>query len=132
MHTKIKTFEDACKSINISIETPNVSMLPESEQLAVLGFYKALIICKALNNTVQKDWQPNWDNYEEYKYFPWFDLRKKKNIVSGSGFSFGDFAYDDSFTFVCSRLCFINSELATYAGNQFLDVYKDFFTVTQK
>ena len=128
MHTNIKTFEDACKSENISTELPNVSVIPELEQEAVINFYKALIICKALNNTVEKDWRPNWNNYSEQKYYPWFDLENYDKTVSGSGFSFDGCAYVDSGTFVGSRLCFINSELATYAGKQFTDVYKAFFT----
>lgn len=92
MHTKIKTFEDACESLNISNEIPNVSIILETEQNAVVNFYKALIICKALNNTVKKDWKPDWNNYREYKYYPWFDLENYDKTVSGSGFSFCGFA----------------------------------------
>jgi hypothetical protein len=35
--------------------------------------------------------------------------------------------YDDSG--VGSRLCFRSKEIAKYAANQFLDLYKEFFTL---
>lgn len=132
MHTKIKTFEDACKSLNISNEIPNVSIILETEQNAVVNFYKALIICKALNNTIKKDWNPDWNNYREYKYYPWFDLENYDKTVSGSGFSFNACACVGTATTVGSRLCFISSELATYAGKQFTDIYKAFFTFSNE
>ena len=48
---------------------------------------------------------------------------------SAGRFSFRDSVYLISTSYVGSRLCFKSKDLATYAGTQFLDIYKDFFTV---
>ena len=45
----------------------------------VISFKQATLITEVLN----EGWKPNWDNSNEYKYYPWFDMRSK----SGFGFS---------------------------------------------
>ena len=85
--------------------------------------YKMLkVIAAALN----EGWTPDWSNGEFDKWHPWFDM---DDSSSAGRFSFR--GYDDlrSCSGVGSRLCFKSKDLATYAGTQFLDIYKDFFTV---
>ena len=48
---------------------------------------------------------------------------------SAGRFSFNDSDNQYSRSAVGSRLCFKSKDLATYAGTQFLDIYKDFFTI---
>ena len=85
--------------------------------------YKMLkVIAEALN----EGWQPDWSNGEWDKWYPWF---KMDDSSSAGRFSFRGSANRFSSSSVGSRLCFKSEELATYAGNQFLDIYKDFFTV---
>ena len=48
---------------------------------------------------------------------------------SAGRFSFNGAGSRYSYSTVGSRLCFKSKDLATYAGTQFLDIYKDFFTV---
>ena len=120
MTTEIKSYQDACKKLGITESLPEVSMLPEKHRKAVLAFFMLVIIAEALND----GWQPNWDDNNEYKYFPWFDCEKA--TTSGSGFASYDCTYTNAITFVGSRLCFRSSELAKYAGTTFLDLYRDY------
>ncbi|MCL1658766.1 hypothetical protein M2T79_19355 [Elizabethkingia miricola] len=119
---KVKSFEDACQLLGIEPNVPEVSMLPENHKKAIVAHYKLVIIAEAVN----EGWKPNWDNWDERKYYPWFDL---EGSSSGAGFSFD--GYDDwnSSSAVGSRLCFKNRDLAKYAGQQFESIYKEFMTI---
>ena len=85
--------------------------------------YKMLkVIAEALN----EGWTPDWSNGEWDKWYPWF---KMDDSSSAGRFSFGVSVNLASVSHVGSRLCFKSKDLATYAGTQFLDIYKDFFTI---
>jgi hypothetical protein len=77
----IKTFEDACKAVNIDPEKvlPETSAYPFPHQKALVAIAKLFIIADVLN----KGWKPNWNNEDEYKYYPWFNLETDKNNPSG-------------------------------------------------
>lgn len=110
---KIKSFEDACIALNKQPE----SLLPAGLQPCDIAFIKLRIIAEALN----EGWQPNWSDFNERKYYPWFDME--------NGFSFYVCVYNYTVSSVGSRLCFKSSELAEYAGQQFTDLYKDLFVL---
>ena len=122
-YTTIKTFEDACKKVNTDpAKLPDVSGILEEFAKPIIAAYKLLIIYKAINN----EWKPDWSNWDQYKYYPWFEV-----LSSGFGFSFSGFNYGSTYSSVGSRLCFESEEKAKYAGNQFLQLYKDFLTITK-
>lgn len=105
---RVKTYEDAL--VVIAIRNPvNSTDTPDEA-----AYKKLKVIIQALN----EGWKPNWDNSDEYKWFPVFDMR--------NGFSFYDVDRWSSASYVGSRLCFKSRELAIYAANQFLDIYKAF------
>jgi len=108
----IKTFEDACN------ELENLTPIRNDEAPDEIAYKKLKIIVAAIN----QGWIPDWDNTDQRKWFPWF------NLSSGFGFSFTHCHYGHSLTLVGSRLCFESEEKAGYAGNQFLELYKDFLT----
>ena len=112
---KVKTFEEACAVLGID---PLEIHFPDDKPDEV-AYKKLKVIAAALN----EGWVPNWDNGSEEKWFPWF------NMDSSSGFSF--FGCDDwrSASGVGSRLCFKSSELATYAGKQFIKFYEQYFQI---
>lgn len=114
---RIKTFEDACKETGIYPTELSISGTGTTDDdiKAVAAFHKLTIIAKALN----EGWKPNWSDSSEYKYYPWFNLE--------NGFVFYDYVYYYRYSSVGSRLCFKSSELATYAGKQFIDLYKELF-----
>ena len=94
---KVKSFEDACQLLGIEPNVPEVSMLPENHQKAIVAHYKLVIIAEAVN----EGWKPNWDNWDERKYYPWFDL---EGSSSGAGFSYDDCDVWYSHSNVGSRL----------------------------
>lgn len=112
---RVKTFEDACNIIGID---PGKFLCP-CDTKDEAAFKKLKVIAKALN----EGWQPDWTNSDQYKYYPWF------NMSSGSGLACDDYDNNCSHSTVGSRLCFKTSELAEYAGNQFIDLYTDYMTL---
>jgi len=113
---RIKTYEDACSELG---EEPI-----DEKKLKELGFtadeitYRKLkTITKALNEDEVFDMLDT----NQYKWFPWFK-------VSSGGFVFSATGYGRSSARAggASRLCFKSSELAKYAGEQFLSLYSDF------
>lgn len=120
-YTEIKTFEDACKVVNLDPNTviPDFSLFPESDKEAMIAHAKLVIIAKALNG----DWIPDWSDWNQNKYYPWFEM----SSASGGGFSCDDYVSWRTGSDVGSRLCFQNRKMAKYAGKQFEDLYKAYF-----
>ncbi|WP_317899445.1 hypothetical protein [Aurantibacillus circumpalustris] len=115
---KIKTFEDALKALKLGF-TP-----PEGLSKDELAYMKLKIIAQALND----GWKPNWNNWDEWKYYPWFRMGDDGGSP-GVGFSDNDYGLVYSNSTVGSRLCFKSSELAEYAGKQFEELYKDYYLI---
>ena len=102
-----------CKDLKIDISDIIFHSDDTKDEIA----YKEIkIITKALN----EGWKPNWNDTNEPKYYPWFDLR-------GSTFVFGNVDYGSygTITAGASRLCFKSKELAEYAGRTFINKYKN-------
>lgn len=120
---KIKTFEDACKALNLNSTAviPDFSAFPETHQKSMIAHSKLIIIAEALN----EGWKPDWSDSDQYKYYPWFDMEES----ASGGFSSHVCAADWTSSIVGSRLSFKSRELAEYAGTQFLDLYKDYFVI---
>lgn len=123
---QLKTFEDACKVENLDHKTiiPDFTAWSKKDEKAMTAHAKLVIIARAANRLANggKEWKPDWTNYNQWKYYPWFDLSG-----GSSGFRFNVFVYWYSNSYVGSRLCFISSEVATYIGKQFIKLYKEYF-----
>lgn len=118
---RIKTFEDACAEEGVSPE----SVLPYKEpsndhERGLNAMAKLMVITKALN----EEWTADWNNSNQYKWYPWF-----RHNGAGFGFSRSNFVYSSSASGVGSRLCFRSEELANYAGTQFLKEFNDFLII---
>lgn len=109
---RVKTFKDACDVLGFEHDEEAYDVGGPD----VTAYMKLRVIIKALN----EGWTPDWNNSNQYKWTPWFYMNKP-------GFRFFGAHYDDSVTRATggSRLCLKSRELAEYAGNQFLDLYKD-------
>ena len=119
----IKSFEDACKNENADPSLlPVVSLLSEEHRKSIIAYYKLIIIFKAINN----GWTPDYSKGNQYKYYPYF-------WVLSSGFAFNATCYyfTDANSHCGSRLCFESREKSDYAGQQFLELYKEFITITE-
>lgn len=113
---KVTSFEEACKILNIEPVLPAVDMLPIANQKAIIANYKLDVIQQASIG----DWKPDWNNWDQNKYYPWF-----KQSSSGSGFSYCDFGFVGTLTTVGSRRVFPNVETAKHVGQHFIDLYND-------
>lgn len=112
---RVKSYQDACRETG---ETPidenalRAVGVPDDEIV-----YKML---KTITRALNQKWRANYSDGNQKKWYPYFDT------LSSSGFAFDDTNCYDSgpVAGLASRLCFESDELATYAGNQFLDLYK--------
>ncbi len=124
----IKSFEDACRRENIDSKAlPDVSMIPEPFRNAILNVYKLFIIFQAINN----GWKPDWSNHNQYKYYPWFEIKETKALSSGFGFSCSNCYYTYTRTSVGSRLCTKTAGKALYIARTFQDEYKEFLLISE-
>lgn len=114
---RVKSFEDACQVLGISTNVPEVKGLPRKHQKAIIANYKLIVIAEALN----EGWKPNWQDSDEYKYYPWFDMSNP----AGVGFSNTYNAASRANASIGSRLCLKNRELAIYFGQTFTDLFND-------
>lgn len=114
---RVKSFEDACQVLGISTNVPEVKGLPRKHQKAIIANYKLIVIAEALN----EGWKPNWQDSDEYKYYPWFDMSNP----AGVGFSNTNTAASHTHANFGSRLCLKNRELAIYFGQTFTDLFND-------
>ena len=121
MYKEIKTFEDACKVLNLDAAKviPDFSLFPVEEQEPMKAHAKLIIIAKAING----DWIPDWKNWDQYKYHPYFLM----GSPSSGGFSCRDCVSWHAASIVGSRLCFETREKAIYAGETFEELYKTYF-----
>lgn len=114
---RVKSFEDACQVLGISTNVPEVKGLPRKHQKAIIANYKLIVIAEALN----EGWKPNWQDSDEYKYYPWFDMSNP----AGVGYSNTNNAASNTTAAFGSRLCLKNRELAIYFGQTFTDLFND-------
>lgn len=114
---RVKSFEDACQVLGISTNVPEVKGLPRKHQKAIIANYKLITIAEALN----EGWKPNWQDSDEYKYYPWFDMSNP----AGVGCSHTTSAASYTAASVGSRLCLKNRELSIYFGQTFTDLFND-------
>lgn len=120
---KIKSFEDACKHLGLNPnDLPVVDMLPEKDRKSIIAFYKLTIIIRALN----EGWEPDWSNWDKWKYYNWFYVEKGEDQHS-SGFRYRDAHCATTRTVTGSRLCCGIYADAEYIGKQFEDLYNDYF-----
>ena len=114
---RIKTYKDACTELGITPIDENV-LLNNGFTKDEIAYRKIKTITEALN----EGWKPNWNDENQKKWIPWFYPN------SSSGFVFYDTCYCYSYARAGTglRLCFKSDELATYAGKQFVEIYKEF------
>lgn len=110
---RVKTFEDACSVLGISAG----QILNSEDTIDEAAYKKLKVIARALN----EGWKPDWNNSNEYKYYPYFNMR--------GGFVFYVDGCRDQHSGVGSRLCFKNRQLAEYAAKQFEAIYSDYFII---
>lgn len=119
---EITSFEDACKALGKDPTVlPIVDHLPESDQCRQLSDFKLSTIAHAIRG----DKYSNYNNQNERKYFPVFEVRADKKRPSGFGLSCFVCVCWSSFSRVGVRLCFPERDMAVFFGQHFIELHKD-------
>ncbi|HUR65491.1 MAG TPA: hypothetical protein VMZ03_04005 [Chitinophagaceae bacterium] len=111
----IKSYEDACEVLGID---PAEQYCGRHDSPDEIAYKKLKVIIRALN----EEWTPDWNNGSQAKWWNWF-------YFDSPGFRFNYAYYDYSYSYVGSRLCFRSRELSEYCAKQFIDLYKQFYTL---
>lgn len=118
---RVKTYADACAVLGIEPVNEDV--------LTKLGFTKDEIAyrkLKTIAEALNEGWRPNWDDSDEYKYWPWFVYNP---AYAGFANAHANYAASDSYAYFGSRLCYKTRELAAYAGRTFEGLYNDYLLI---
>ena len=115
---RVKTYEDACAELG---EDPM-----NEENLRSLGFSKDEIVYRKLKTIVRalnEGWVAKVYDNDEARYYPYFEHNE-----SPSGFAFFASAceYSTAAAGSGSLICFKTRELTKYAGEQFLELWREF------
>jgi hypothetical protein len=123
----VKTFEEACAAKGLDPEKvlPVLPEYPSEHAKALIAAAKLFLIADVLN----EGWKPDWNNYDDRKYYLWFDLEKDEQ-ANPSGFRLISVTWYSASSDVGSRLCFRSREVAEHASEHFLDLYKDLMIVS--
>ena len=113
---RIKTWEDVCEELDIDDSVLPYKNPKGKQQISTNAFVKIQYIAQVLN----EGWGPDWKNSNEYKYYPWFEC---SNSVGFRLYFAGGCVCDGVLGF---GFYYKTSELAKYAGTQFLDTYKQY------
>lgn len=118
---RVKTYEDACKVLGVE---------PINEQNAKAQGFRSDEIARRKLETIaaalNEGWKPDWNNTDQYKYYPYFYIQENAKGKGSAGLSYATTAIAATNTYATfgSRLCFYASRLARYASNQFTDLYE--------
>lgn len=118
---RVKTYEDACKVLGVE---------PINEQNAKAQGFRSDEIARRKLETIaaalNEGWKPDWNNTDQYKYYPYFYIQENAKGKGSAGLSCAYTHNTATFTtaYIGSRLCFYASRLARYASNQFTDLYE--------
>lgn len=144
---RVKTFEDACDELGICAGELEQMWaeggITEPDEIA---YQKLRLITTALN----EGWTPKFTE-DEWRWYPWFTLWTEEELAgkdeewkrdrclqstgeyqtdySGFACADSDCAPSSAAAYVGSRLCFRDSDLATYAGKQFIKLWMDFYLI---
>lgn len=117
----VKSYTDACNVLGIE---------PMNEQDMKARGYRPDEIARrkleTITEALNEGWKPDWNNTDEYKYYPYFYIKEnaKAQGTAGLAYAYAINAASSSAARIGSRLCFHDSETARYAGRTFTELYE--------
>ena len=117
----VKSYTDACNVLGIE---------PMNEQDMKARGYRPDEIARrkleTITEALNEGWKPDWNNTDEYKYYPYFYIKENAKAQGTAGLSSAYTFNAASITIANfgSRLCFHDSETARYAGRTFTELYE--------
>lgn len=149
---RVKTFEDACKELGEDHKLVQQFKAIEpaiAEDKEATAFFKLGIITAALN----EGWEPDFNNDEEYRYFPYLCLWTKEELEQktdewkdernlqlwlAGGYSSAvriavspvraRRAWSSAYAGFSARLAHKTEQLAIYSGKQFTELWANYTT----
>ena len=112
---RIKTLDDVYKYLNKKREKEISYLSPKNKQERSIN---AFIDIQNISEVLNEGWVPDFKNINQNKYYPYFEKKAQGWVVASCLSHFAA-----SLGFGCY---FKTSELATFAGRAFLDVYNDY------
>ena len=101
---RVKTYEDACKVLGVE---------PINEQNAKAQGFRSDEIARRKLETIaaalNEGWKPDWNNTDQYKYYPYFYIQENAKGKGSAGLSYAITFHAATLTsaLIGSRLCFI-------------------------
>ena len=111
---RLKTFADVCAATGKNEQDYIVPDAATDEEKAALYLKRVKLIAKALNG----DRKVSMADTSQRKYYPWFRVIPDGNSPGGFRLSFFGYDCDDDYSSLGVRPYFLESEHATYAGEQ--------------
>lgn len=144
---RIKTFENACEYLGLSVESLcdmwAQGGIIEPDEIA---YQKLRLITTALN----EGWTPKFTS-GEYRWYPWFSLYDLSDLSEltedwklehayrpttgyvgdycGFASASSNTAPSNALAYFGSRLCYKSEALAEYSGRQFADLWADYYLI---
>jgi len=126
---KIYSFEEACQRLGLDPDNclPDVSRMPVRHQPGAIADAK---ICYIAEASRAKD--PNWNDRDEQKWGPWFDMEMDKN--NPTGFRFFASGYGLVITAVTggSLHCYESKEDSDFHAVQHIELYRHMMVLPPK
>lgn len=114
----ITSYEEALKYLEY--ERAYMGAMSEKHLNVVASMYKLIIIAEAWNKA--DNFVPDYDNTNQYKWFPWFQKRDTEGFV----FASTTYEISNAYAYFGSQLCFSTSKRAEQFGKMFIDLWNDF------
>ena len=118
INIKVDSFEAALEYLG---RENNACMrgIPAKHKKAMVAMYKLITIAEAWNKA--DNFVPDYDNTNQYKWFPWF----QKQGTAGFVYAYTYNTASDAGPYFGSRLCFKTDERAKQFGKQFIDLWNE-------
>ena len=117
--TTIPSYEAAKDKLG-SVAVKVIPEVREHHAKALNALNKLFTIAEAWNKA--DGFIPDFDNTNQYKWFPWF----RKQGTAGFVYAYTNYTATAAHAHFGSRLCFKSEERATQFGKQFIDLWNDF------
>ena len=116
------TYESACKVKGITpLTLENFNFLPENQRKGAYSLHRLETINEVIHNGRKFD----WNNYNQRKWFPIFDMETYNDGRKNDGFVLRIVYYYCDLTHVSSRLCSFSGEEAESFVNDNLEDWKN-------
>lgn len=127
----IKSFEDACKTLNREPILPGVEGIVDRYNKWLIDTLKLATIVEAINSLIPEPAGefPNWHKQDQYKYHLWSTIEATAEEPGGVGFSGTRYVISFTASALGSRFCLKESAAVYYIWATFPDLCKEYFLI---